>query len=89
MSSTGDGQLQFLLCSPNLNAHVWMLHWVFNSGIRGLSSKVQNPEKMLGFSKFAVMATKTILAGVRGMHAICVCTMHQAVKLRYFQMKIT
>jgi hypothetical protein len=47
-----------------------------------LSFKEQNPEKLLGFSKLAELRPKNcVLAGASGMHAVCVRTIHQNVKL--------
>jgi hypothetical protein len=44
--------------------------------------KKQNPEKLLGFAKFAELLLKNrVLAGVSGMHAVCLCTIHKNVKL--------
>ncbi|XP_074109255.1 uncharacterized protein LOC141534013 [Cotesia typhae] len=41
-----------------------------------------NPTERIGFSKFASLRPKhCVLAGASGTHAICVCTIHQNVKL--------
>jgi hypothetical protein len=47
-----------------------------------LSFKEQNPEKLLGFSKFTELWPKNcVLAGASSTHAIYVCTIHQNVIL--------
>jgi hypothetical protein len=39
-----------------------------------LSFKEQNPEKLLGFSKYTEIQPKNcVLVGVNGMYAVCVC----------------
>ena len=44
--------------------------------------KSSYPEIRIGFSKFAELRPKNcIIAGASGTHSICVCTMHQNVKL--------
>ena len=44
--------------------------------------KEKFPAKTLGFSKFAELRPKhCILAGASGTHSVCVCTIHQNVKL--------
>lgn len=44
--------------------------------------KIEHPEIKVGFSKFAELRPKwCILAGSSGTHAVCVCTIHQNVKL--------
>ena len=44
--------------------------------------KEKFPTKIIGFSKFAELRPKhCILAGASGTHAVCVCTIHQNVKL--------
>ena len=44
--------------------------------------KKKYPDVQVGFSKFAEARPKEcVLAGVRGTHAVCVCTIHQNVKL--------
>jgi hypothetical protein len=43
-----------------------------------LSLNVQNPEKLLGFSKFVELWPRDcVFAGVSGTHAVFVCTSHQ------------
>ena len=40
------------------------------------------PDKKIGFSKFASLRPKEcVLAGASGTHSVCVCTIHQNVKL--------
>ena len=47
------------------------------------------PTKSIGFSKFAELRPKhCILAGTSGTHAVCVCTIHQNVKLMMVGAKI-
>jgi hypothetical protein len=47
-----------------------------------LSFKEKNPKKQLGFAEFAeLLLTKTVLAGMGGMHAVYVYTIHKCVKL--------
>ena len=44
--------------------------------------KLKYPGKQIGFSKFASLRPKwCILVGPKGTHSVCVCTMHQNVKL--------
>ena len=44
--------------------------------------KEKYPDTKIGFSKFAdVRPTHCVLAGVSGTHSVCVCTIHQNVKL--------
>ena len=46
------------------------------------SFKVKFPTEKVGFSKFAELRPKhCILAGASGTHSVCVCTIHQNVKL--------
>ena len=47
------------------------------------------PAEKIGFSKFAELRPKNcILTGVSGTHAVCVCTIHQNVKLMLIGAKI-
>ena len=40
------------------------------------------PTEKVGFSKFAELRPKhCVLAGASGTHAVCVCTIHQNIKL--------
>lgn len=42
------------------------------------------PEHKIGFSKFAELRPKEcVLAGASGTHAVCVCTIHQNIKLMF------
>ena len=44
--------------------------------------KEKNPNTKIGFSKFAMLRPKEcILAGASGTHSVCVCTVHNNVKL--------
>ena len=44
--------------------------------------KQQHPDIKVGFSKFAELQPKEcVLAGATGTHSVCVCTIHQNVKL--------
>ena len=44
--------------------------------------KEKYPDKRIGFSKFADVRPKhCVLAGASGTHSVCVCTIHQNVKL--------
>lgn len=46
------------------------------------SFKESNPEHIIGFSSFAKLRPKyCILSGATGTHFICVCTIHQNIKL--------
>ena len=48
------------------------------------SFKNSHPEVKVGFSKFAEMRPgHCVLAGASGTHSICVCTIHQNVKLMF------
>jgi len=45
--------------------------------------KEKHPMEKIGFSKFADLCPKhCVLAGASGTHAVCVCTIHQNIKLR-------
>ena len=49
----------------------------------------QFKEKKIGFSKFAELCPQhCVLAGASGTHAVCVCTIHQNVKLMMIGGKI-
>ena len=51
--------------------------------------KQKYPKKRIGFSKFAELRPKhCILAGASGTHSVCVCTIHQNVKLMINGMKL-
>ena len=53
------------------------------------SFKDRNPEVKIGFSKFAEMRPKhCVLAGASGTHSVCVCTIHQNVKLMAHGVKL-
>ena len=44
--------------------------------------KTLHPDIKVGFSKFAELRPKEcVLAGATGTHSVCVCTIHQNVKL--------
>ena len=46
------------------------------------ANKLKFPEHKIGFSKFASLRPKwCILAGPKRTHSVCVCTIHQNVKL--------
>ena len=46
--------------------------------------KERNPLAKVGFSKFADLRPKNrVLAGISGTHSVCVCTIHQNVKLMF------
>ena len=47
-----------------------------------LAFKVQFPNEKIGFSKFAECRPRNCkLAGASGTHSVCVCTIHQNVKM--------
>ena len=51
--------------------------------------KEKFPDRKIGFSKFAELHPKhCILAGASGTHSVCVCTIHQNVKLMMLSMQI-
>ena len=51
--------------------------------------KNEHPTLHIGFTKFAELRPKhCILAGASGTHAVCVCTIHQNVKLMLEGVKI-
>ncbi|XP_049777645.1 uncharacterized protein LOC126175133 [Schistocerca cancellata] len=53
------------------------------------SFKWENPEVEVGFSKFCLLRPNwCILAGVAGTHTVCVCSIHQNVKLLLDAVKI-
>ena len=48
------------------------------------------PEMKIGFSKFADLRPEYyVLAGSSGTHSVCVCTVHQNVKLMAYAVDIT
>lgn len=51
--------------------------------------KIENPEKQIGFSKFAELRPKEcVLAGqTHGIHVVCVCEKHQNVSLKFDALK--
>ena len=52
--------------------------------------KEKLPDRKIGFSKFAELRPKhCILAGASGTHAVCVCTIHQNVKLMMLEMRLS
>ena len=52
--------------------------------------KQKFPDQKVGFSKFAELRPKhCILAGASGTHSVCVCTIHQNVKLIIFEMRLS
>ena len=52
--------------------------------------KEKFPDRKIGFSKFAELRPKhCILAGASGTHAVCVCTIHQNVKLMMLEMRLS
>ena len=51
--------------------------------------KDQMPDLKIGFSKFSELRPKEcILAGAGGTHSVCVCTVHQNVKLMFLGAKL-
>jgi len=55
---------------------------LFNLREAYINFKKHYPENIVGFSKFAELRPKNcVLAGGSGTHAVCVCTIHQNVKL--------
>ena len=51
--------------------------------------KDEYPSENIGFSKFADLRPKhCVLAGARGTHSVCVCTIHQNVKLMLLGAKL-
>ena len=51
--------------------------------------KERIPDCKVGFSKFAELRPKhCVLAGASGTYSVCVCTIHQNVKLMSFEMQI-
>lgn len=58
--------------------------------ILGNLKEVYCPNKKIGFSKFAELRPKCcILAGASGTHSVCVCTIHQNVKLMFVGAKLS
>ena len=52
--------------------------------------KVKFPSLKIGFSKFAQLRPKhCVLAGASGTHCVCVCTVHQNVKLMMLELHLT
>ena len=52
--------------------------------------KEKFPDRKIGFSKFAELRPKhCILAGASGTHSVCVCTIHQNVKLMMYVMQLS
>ena len=51
--------------------------------------KEKHPNLKIGFSKFAELRPKEcVLAGAGGMHSVCVCTIHQNIKLMFIGAKL-
>ena len=51
--------------------------------------KVKFPSLKIGFSKFAELRPKhCVLAGASGTHSVCVCTIHQNVKLMILELRL-
>ena len=51
--------------------------------------KDKHPEQKIGFSKFAELRSRhCVLAGASGTHAVCVCTIHQNMKLMMQSIKL-
>jgi hypothetical protein len=51
--------------------------------------KEKFPDEKIGFSKFAELRPKQcVLAGASGTHSVCVCTIHQNVKLMMLGAKL-
>lgn len=51
--------------------------------------KDKHPDEKIGFSKFAELRpSQCVLAGASGTHSVCVCTIHQNVKLMMLGMKL-
>ena len=51
--------------------------------------KERFPDCKVGFSKFAALRPEhCVLAGASGTHSVCVCTIHQNIKLMSFEMQI-
>ena len=51
--------------------------------------KDRHPEVKVGFSKFAELRPPhCVLAGASGTHSVCVCTIHQNVKLLFESIKL-
>ena len=64
------------------NIHQQKRHILCNLNELFRPFKEQNPTVSLGFSKFCSLSPKwCVLAGSAGTHAICVCTIHQNMKL--------
>ena len=52
--------------------------------------KDKNPDKKVGFSKFAELRPRhCVLAGASGTHSVCVCTIHQNVKLMMYNVRLS
>ena len=53
------------------------------------SFKNKHPEQKIGFSKFAELRPRhCVLAGASGTHSVCVCTIHQNMKLMIQSIKL-
>lgn len=51
--------------------------------------KTQHPNTKIGFTKFSILRPKEcVLAGASGTHSVCVCTLHQNVKLMFVAIKL-
>ena len=52
--------------------------------------KDKNPDKKVGFSKFAELRPRhCVLAGASGTHSVCVCTIHQNIKLMMYNVRLS
>ena len=75
--------------SVKRNVHVQKRLLLCNLKELYASFKQKNPEMNIGFSKFCTLRPKwCVLAGSSGSHSVCVCTIHQNVKLMINAVKL-
>ena len=83
ISRTMPGKKDFIsVCQGHQRVHVQKRLVLTNLKELYQLFKDKFPTKFVGFSKFADLRPKhCVLAGASGTHAVCVCTIHQNVKL--------
>ena len=85
------GMKDFVSVKQSDGKRVHIQKWLILSNLRKLylNFKEKHPTASIGFSKFAELRPKhCILAGASGTHSVCVCTIHQNVKLMLHAWKL-
>lgn len=84
ISRAMPGKKDCIAARDETGAKVWLPKRLLLANLKELYVlfKDNNPQSKIGFSKFAELRPKNcILAGPKGTHAVCVCQIHQNVKL--------